>query len=158
MKLRHFIVTLTFITITLTPLISASYECFTEGTSYFESWVTDLVEKAQKGNYEMVTIPLIYKAQDGFVSPETFLGDSPWSAPKAKIWIKPIYSNVKEPEYDAKQGLIIAAEGVFSGNTHNEQLAEGKNPDWHYNLKEFLIFEYRILEDKCKPINPIPSP
>ena len=116
----------------------------------FDAWIKARLKAAKSGKPELVRIPVSYRSMgwgcrcpDVFIGTSTDTGGGPWLSVK----LGPV---AELPAYNERFGVVVVAEGRFTGKKDTEDLRgeNGEPEEWLYKLLEFEALRFKRFSEK----------
>jgi hypothetical protein len=113
------------------------------------TWIAARAAAARKGAPELVRIPIAFRSLGwGCKCPDAYLGTDT-NSHSGGGWLKVSAAKGLTLPSVGRQGLVIVAEGTFTGKQVKEDLRDGKDgpKEWIYQLWEFEALRTRSYRD-----------
>lgn len=113
------------------------------------TWIAARAAAARKGAPDLVRIPIAFRSQGwGCKCPDAYLGTDT-NSHSGGGWLKVGAAKGLTLPSVGRQGLVVVAEGTFTGKQVKEDLRDGKDgpKEWIYQLWEFEAQRTRSYRD-----------
>ncbi len=113
-------------------------------------WIAARAAAAKKGEPDLVRIPIAFRSMGwGCQCPNAFLGDNVGSHNGGDTWLSVLAAKGQKLPTVGREGLMVVAEGTFTGKRVKEDLRDGKDgpKEWIYQLWEFEVLRTRSYRE-----------